>query len=77
MFILKQNNSVKIKFNNNWFRKGNIIKKQAQLRSYLVLTEEGKQMKHNRHHLLKTKKPTNIDIDYYDNIIPENNKPNS
>ena len=45
--MLKPNDRVGIKFQGKWKRKGMILKKLQQPRSYLVKTEQGLIMKRN------------------------------
>ena len=51
--MLKPNDKVRIKLQEKCKRKGIILKKIQQSRSYLVKTEQGLIIKRNRQHLLK------------------------
>ena len=57
--MLKPNDKVRIKFQEEGKRKGIILKKLQPRRLYLVKTEQGLIIKRNRRYLLKTQEKIN------------------
>ena len=66
---LSPNMTVRVRHNNNWSRKGKIISKCEQPRSYNMLTEKGTTLSRNRRRLLKTDEQFKVEPEIdYDNI---------
>lgn len=72
---LKTNDTVRIRFQGIWNKKGRLVKKLNEPRSYLVKKTEGNYFRRNRRHLLKTnekqaRNTTSTQVDY-ENIFNE------
>lgn len=71
---LNKNDNVRIRSQGNWNLKGKIIKKLKEPRSYLIKTEQGKYLRRNRRHLLKTNENLTRKVTYdYENIFNQEN----
>ncbi|KAK6171544.1 hypothetical protein SNE40_019710 [Patella caerulea] len=58
---LEIGDSVRLRFEKHWEKKGEIVEKAVQPRSYIVKTDEGNHMRRNRRDLLKTKEKFTIE----------------
>ena len=76
---LQPYDKVRIKYQNNWKRKGTVLRKLDQPRSYVVKTDEGQIIKRNRRHLLKTREKTDNKRHRheYENIFHGTQRPNT
>ena len=71
---LTPSTSVRIysKRNKNWSKKGQVVKKQVQPRSYEVINEKGNVIRRNRRHLIPTQESFDVDLNYDDLVIDDN-----
>lgn len=71
---LKKDDTVRILSQEKWNLKGKIVKKLKEPRSYLIKTEQGKYVRRNRRHILKTKENQKFKIKHdYKNIFNQEN----